>query len=93
MGSKEQRVYQGNHMITLKEAFEDLHDRIQKQIAETMWTIERIKPMSQKEVERWQGKTTKKKLLLKSLEEELKERQDNLKTLDGILKNYGSRKE
>lgn len=93
MGSKEQRVYQGDSMITLKEAFENLHDRIQKQIAETMWTIERIKPMSQKEVEEWQGKTVKKKLLQKNLNQELKERQGNLKTLEKILQKYASRQE
>lgn len=75
-------------MITLKEAFENLHDRMQKQIAETIWTIERVKPMSQKEVEEFQGKSVKKKLLEKSLKQELKERQDNIKVLERMLTKY-----
>lgn len=88
MGSKEQRVYQRNFMISLKEAFEDLHDRMLKQLAETMWTIDRIKPMSQKEVEEFQGKSVQKKLLMKSLKKELKERQGNLKVLEQRLAKY-----
>ena len=75
-------------MITLKEAFENLHDRIMKQIAETIWTIERVKPMSQEEAEKFQGKAVKKNLLLKSLKEELKERNENLETIKKIIKRH-----
>ena len=75
-------------MITLKQAFEDLYDRMQKQIAETLWNIERVKPMSQKEVNEFQGKGVKKDLLLKNLEKELKERKDNLKVVGKMLQKY-----
>ena len=74
-------------MMTLKEAFENLYDRMLKQVAETMWTIERINPLSQKETEEFQGKTVKKKLLMKSLKQELKERQENLRVLEKMIKN------
>lgn len=74
-------------MINLKEAFENLHDRMLKQLAETMWTIERVSPMNQKEVEEFQGKAVKKKLM-KSLKQELKERQENLKVIEKILQKY-----
>ncbi len=75
-------------MLTLKQAFEDLYDRMQKQRAETIWTIERIKPMSQKEVEEFQGKAVKKDSILKSLEKELKEREDNLTVVGRLLQKY-----
>lgn len=75
-------------MITLKEAFENLHDRMMKQLAETIWTMERIKPMNQKEVEKFQGKTVKKNLLLKSLKQELKERTENLESIKKIIKRH-----
>lgn len=75
-------------MINLHEAFESLHDRMLKQVAETMWTIERINPMSQKETEEFQGDAVKKKLLMKSLKKELEERQENLKVVEKILQKY-----
>jgi len=74
--------------ITLKEGFIDLYNRMQKQFAETAWTIERVKPMSQKEIEEFQGKVVKKKLLNR-LKKELEERQKNLKVLEKILQKYG----
>lgn len=76
-------------MINLKEAFEDLHDRLMKQQSETIWTIKRVMSMNQKEVERFQGKGIIKDKLLADLGLELKERQSNLNVLDKLLKDYG----
>jgi len=79
------------YLISLAEAFVDLYTRIQKQIAETMWTIERIKPMSQKEVEKFQGKTVKKKLLMEDLQKELEERKGNLKVVLKLINEYDTK--
>ena len=75
-------------MLTLLEALQDLADRNQKQIAETLWSIERIKPMSQKELEEWQGKSAQKKNVEQVLEKELKERQENLACVLKLIKKY-----
>lgn len=80
-------------LLTFKEAFEDLHNRMQKQLAETIWTIERIKPMDQQAVEIFQGKGVKKKMLMKELEIEKETRKGNLKVISEILKNYGNKSE
>jgi hypothetical protein len=77
------------YLISLADAFVDLYTRTQKQLAETIWTIERIKPMSQKEVEEFQGKTVKKGLLMKDLQRELKERKENLKVVLELIKKHG----
>ncbi len=78
-------------IITLKEAFEDLYNRIQKQLAETLWTIKRVKPMSSEEVEEFQGSGVKKKLLLKNLQKEKTEREKNLEVVKEIIENYGQK--
>lgn len=66
-------------MLTIKKATEDLFDRMLKQIIETIWTIKRIEPMSQKEVEKFQGTGTIKKKLQEELKSELIERIENIK--------------
>lgn len=76
-------------MITLKEAFEDFHDRLIKQVAETLWNIERVRPMNQKEVEKFQGKGVIKHKLLVDLTLELRERRKNIEVLDEIIKQNG----
>jgi phosphopantetheinyl transferase (holo-ACP synthase) len=94
VGSEREKIYQRDFMITLKEAFEDLHDRVQKQIAEKIWEIERIKQFEDKSNEwyAFAGRGAVKKLVLKETKRELKERRDNLKVIKQILKNYASRR-
>lgn len=72
-------------MITFKEALKDLRDRMMKQLAETVWTIERLTPMNRWEVEAFQGKGVVKKKLMKDLTKELKERIENIEVIDKIL--------
>ena len=72
-------------IITFKQAMESLGDRMQKQMAETFWSIERIRPMNKKQLETFQGKGAKKKLVLQKLLAEYEERQDNLRVIKNIL--------
>lgn len=88
-------------MITLKEAFEDLRDRMMKQLGETGWEIVRVKPMNTKknieihdvfgnkkmisEVEKFQGEGAIKKFVLEKLKDELRERIKNLIVLDEMI--------
>lgn len=72
-------------MITLKEAFLELHDRLMSQLAETIWTINRVKSMTQKEVEKFQGKGVIKGKLLVDLASEKKEREGNIKVIKEII--------
>ena len=80
-------------MITLKEAFEDLHDRMQKQIAEKIWEIERVKELEGKALRRFTGLETPKKELVKQLKNELEERKCNLETLKRVIKNHANGRE
>ena len=75
-------------MITLKEAFEDLRDRMLKQVAEKIWEIERVKRIKDKSDEWYDFAgpgAIKEKVLAKS-KRELKERKKNLKVLEEIIK-------
>ena len=75
-------------MITLKEAFEDLRDRMLKQVAEKIWEIERVKRIKDKSDEWYDFAGTgavKEKVLVK-LEKELREREKNLEILKEIIK-------
>jgi len=75
-------------MITLKEAFEDLRDRMLKQVAEKIWEIERVKRIKDKSDEWYDfaGPGAIKEKVLAKLERELKEREKNLKVLEEIIK-------
>lgn len=77
-------------MITLKEAFEDLANRLQKQLAEKIWEIKRIEEIKDKSEEWYMfaGAGAVKKEILKKSKQELKEREDNLKTITKIIKNH-----
>jgi len=77
-------------MITLKEAFEDLHDRMLKQVAEKMWEIERVKGLKGDALIHFAGAGTVKKKLLSQLTDELEEREGNLETLKRIIKNHAN---
>ena len=76
------------NLMTEEESYVDLYNRIQKQVGETRWLIKRITPMSQKEVEKFQGKTVKKKLLMENLQKELKERLENREVAKELIKQY-----
>jgi len=76
-------------MITLKEAFEDLHDRLMKQVAEKMWEIERVEPLEGDEFYDFVGAGVVKNKLMKKLKRELKELQGNLEVIKKIIKQYG----
>ncbi len=77
--------------ITLQEAFEDLHDRMMKQIAEKVWEIERIIPLKGKAFEEFAGSGAKKNKYLLKLKIELRERQTNLDILIEIIKKYADK--
>ena len=88
MDSEREKIYQGYFMITLKEAFEDLHDRILKQLAEKIWEKERVKPLEGNAFYDFVGVGVVKEKKLKELDREIKERQGNLKVIKQILKKY-----
>lgn len=75
-------------MLKLKQAFEDLHDRMQKQIAEKIWEIERVKGLKEGTDEWYDfaGAGAIKERVLAKLKKELKERKKNLKVLKEIMK-------
>lgn len=75
-------------MINLKQAFEDIQERFQKQIAEKIWEIRRIKEIKDKSEEWYQfaGDGAMKKKVLNKAKEELEERKKNLEVLDKIIK-------
>ena len=73
-------------MAKIKDAYLRLHDKMMNQLAETIWLIERVKPLSQEETEKLQGKGVIKEKLLKDLEFERKEREKNIKVLEKIMK-------
>jgi len=79
-------------MINLKEAFEDLHDRMQKQIAEKIWEIERVKKLKGDAFYQFAGAGIVKKKLMNQLKEELKERKENLRVLNEVIKKYANKK-
>lgn len=94
--SQKKQFFKKNKVLTLKEAFIDLQNRLMKQKAEKIWEIERVKGIKEKS-EEWNifaGSETIKKNLLERLKKELKEREMNLKTLEEIIKKnkYGKRK-
>ncbi|GEM_PF-2902867 len=76
------------NLISKKEALESLANSMQKQIVETEWEIERIKPLSKKEFEEFQGKTAQKKEIEKLLINKLKEREKNLEVISKMIKKY-----
>ncbi len=75
-------------MITLKEAYEDLGNRMMKQIAEASWELERIKGIKEGsgEWKKFTGGHAKKKELIKSIEADIKERKKNLEVLKKLVK-------
>ncbi len=75
-------------MIKLKQAFEDFHDRIMKQIAEKIWEITRVEKLEGKEFYQFVGEGVIKEKLIKKLKDELRERQENLKVLNEIIKKH-----
>lgn len=77
-------------MITLKEAFEKWHDEMMLQKSYTIWWLKRINSLSQKEFEELQGKGAIKKLEVERAKKELKERQENIKVLDKIIKEHAT---
>jgi D-mannonate dehydratase len=74
-------------MITLKEAFEDLHERMTKQLAEKVWEIERIKELKDKSEEFYgfAGPGVVKGKLLAKLQRESEEREKNIQAIEKIL--------
>lgn len=76
-------------IITRKEALINLANIMQKQIVETEWEIERIKPMTQEEFENFQGESAQKGAMEKLLKDKLKERKQNR---DYVLKMIGKYK-
>lgn len=76
-------------MITLKQAFEDLHDRIAKQLAESLWEKERTEPLTGQEFSDFSGEGADKKKVMQRIDKDIKERQRNLKVVESILKRYG----
>ena len=72
--------------IDLKEAFENLHDRIMKQIAEKIWEEKRTAPLKGKAFKDFQGKGSDKKEVMKKIKEELEERRENLRVIEKIIK-------
>lgn len=77
-----------NKKITLNEGFVNLHNKMIAQVVETLWSMERIRPMDQTEFEEWQGKSAKKEKVEKALIKELKEREKNLEVINEIIKKY-----
>ena len=75
-------------MITLKKALINLGNRMQEQIAEKVWEIERIKKIKD-ESDEWYdfaGIGAIKEKVLAKLKRELKEREKNLEILKEIIK-------
>lgn len=79
------------NIITNKEAMIDLANRLVKQKVETLWTIERIKPLDKKQFEKFQGAGANKEKILASLEKELKEREENIKVINKMILEYEKR--
>jgi len=74
--------------MTIKEAFQNLHDRMILQLAEKIWEIERVKQLKDKSAEWYEfaGPGAIKKKVLDKLEREKKEREENLRVLEEIIK-------
>jgi len=74
--------------MTLKEAFQNLHDRMMLQLAEKIWEIERVKALKDKSKEWYEfvGPGAIKEKVLAKLEREKKEREENLRVLEEIIK-------
>ena len=75
-------------MITFKKALINLGNRMQEQIAEKVWEIERIKKIKD-ESDEWYdfaGIGAIKEKVLAKLKRELKEREKNLEILKEIIK-------